>query len=145
MFLCASRIITIQGANGIRTSGCNSISLIALFFFQPGRNRSQAETQRRTMQVLTNADEEEEGWEDEATLNERRLLSRYGVWLLVRSVTYSISSVRKLIFTEKVNNYCKMAKFLETRCHFPFTNNFGKLVHGEERYCKKLRCNKFIF
>ena len=35
------------------------------------------------MQVLTNADEEEEGWEDEATLNERRLLSRYGVWLLV--------------------------------------------------------------
>ena len=48
-----------------------------------GRNRSQAETQRRTMQVLTNADEEEEGWEDEATLNERRLLSRYGVWLLV--------------------------------------------------------------
>ena len=63
------------------------------------------------MQVLTNADEEEEGWEDEATLNERRLLSRYGVWLLVRSVTYSISSVRKLIFTEKVSNNCKMAKF----------------------------------
>ena len=50
----------------------------------PGRNRSQAETQRRTMQVLTNADDDEEGWEDEATLNERRLLSRYGVWLLVR-------------------------------------------------------------
>ena len=36
------------------------------------------------MQVLTNADDDEEGWEDEATLNERRLLSRYGVWLLVR-------------------------------------------------------------
>jgi hypothetical protein len=36
------------------------------------------------MQVLTNADEDDEGWEDEATLNERRLLSRYGVWLLVR-------------------------------------------------------------
>jgi hypothetical protein len=35
------------------------------------------------MQVLTNADDDDDGWEDEATLNERRLLSRYGVWLLV--------------------------------------------------------------
>jgi hypothetical protein len=42
----------------------------------PGRNRTQAEAQRRTMQVLTNADDDDDGWEDEATLNERRLLSR---------------------------------------------------------------------
>ncbi len=34
------------------------------------------------MQVLTNSDETGENAEDEATLNERRLLSKYGVWLL---------------------------------------------------------------
>ena len=56
--------------------------------FFSGRNRSQAETQRRTMQVLTNADDDDDGWEDEATLNERRLLSRYGVWLLVSCASF---------------------------------------------------------
>ena len=34
------------------------------------------------MQVLTISDDTGEAVEDEATLNERRLLSKYGVWLL---------------------------------------------------------------
>ena len=34
------------------------------------------------MQVLTNSDDTGDNAEDEATLNERRLLSKYGVWLL---------------------------------------------------------------
>ncbi len=47
-----------------------------------GKNRDQEETHRRTMQVLTMNVEDGETVEDEATLNERRLLSKYGVWLL---------------------------------------------------------------
>jgi hypothetical protein len=46
------------------------------------------------MQVLTNADDDDDGWEDEATLNERRLLSRYGVWLLVSFNKRSTRSIR---------------------------------------------------
>ena len=34
------------------------------------------------MEVLTSRDDTGEAAEDEATLNERRLLSKYGVWLL---------------------------------------------------------------
>ena len=37
------------------------------------------------MQVLTISDDTGETVEDEATLNERRLLSKYGVWLLAGS------------------------------------------------------------
>ena len=47
-----------------------------------GKNRDQDETHRRTMEVLTSRDDTGEAAEDEATLNERRLLSKYGVWLL---------------------------------------------------------------
>ena len=49
--------------------------------FGSSSNREQEEAHRRTMQVLDDEDDVEV--EDEATLNERRLLSRYGVWLLV--------------------------------------------------------------
>ena len=38
------------------------------------------------MQVLTISDDTGETVEDEATLNERRLLSKYGVWLLAGNV-----------------------------------------------------------
>ncbi len=55
-----------------------------------GSNREQEESHRRTMQVLDD-EEEEHLVEDEATLNERRLLSRYGVWLLVIPFKNSIS------------------------------------------------------
>ena len=50
-----------------------------------GKNRDQEEAHRRTMQVLTISDDTGEAVEDEATLNERRLLSKYGVWLLAGS------------------------------------------------------------
>ena len=56
-----------------------------------GKNRDQEETHRRTMQVLTNSDETGDNAEDEATLNERRLLSKYGVWLLAGTLFVKIS------------------------------------------------------
>ena len=55
--------------------------VISIFHYQ-GKNRDQDETHRRTMEVLTSRDDTGEAAEDEATLNERRLLSKYGVWLL---------------------------------------------------------------
>ena len=56
----------------------------SIFHYQ-GKNRDQDETHRRTMEVLTSRDDTGEAAEDEATLNERRLLSKYGVWLLAGS------------------------------------------------------------
>ncbi len=56
-----------------------------------GSSREQEESHRRTMQVLDD-EEEEELVEDEATLNERRLLSRYGVWLLVNRCQSAVAS-----------------------------------------------------
>ena len=53
-----------------------------LKYLKIGKNRDQEEAHRRTMQVLTISDDAGETVEDEATLNERRLLSKYGVWLL---------------------------------------------------------------
>ena len=41
-----------------------------------GTSKNQDDSHRRTMQVLTVDDDDEDGAEDEATLNERRLLSR---------------------------------------------------------------------
>jgi hypothetical protein len=49
--------------------------------FGSGKTRDQEETHRRTLQVLSSHDEDQDE-ADEAILNERRLLSRYGVWLL---------------------------------------------------------------
>ena len=52
-----------------------------------GQTRDQEETHRRTLQLLTMSHDDENSEDpdemDETTLNERRLLSRYGVWLLV--------------------------------------------------------------
>jgi len=55
-----------------------------------GSNREQGETTRRTMQALD--DDDTDDVEDEATLNERRLLSRYGVWLLVGLCTPTVDT-----------------------------------------------------
>ena len=43
------------------------------------------------MQVLTNSDETGDNAEDEATLNERRLLSKYGVWLLAGTLYVNVN------------------------------------------------------
>ena len=44
------------------------------------------------MQVLTISDDTGEAVEDEATLNERRLLSKYGVWLLAGKMNNTCTS-----------------------------------------------------
>ena len=51
--------------------------------FGSGKSRDQEEAHRRTLQVLSSHEEADSEEANETILNERRLLSRYGVWLLV--------------------------------------------------------------